>query len=377
MHALRTGKSTFRVAIIIAISVAVRILDATAQTGASETLTPPANEIKSLKKAGPPHVSSKLGIVADFRNYTQMVAANEVAALIATGQETGPHSEAALRVVPMVGSGGFQNIRDVLTLADADMSIVPVPLLDRAVVALGSDDLRERIVYIAPLFEEEFHLLTNLSIRNIKQLAGKTVNLGVTNSAEDVLGREVFDRFGLDINVINLDHIDALAAIKKGEIAADLLLADKPLNLLAKFNYEDGFRLIEIPRLHVLDKYFLPVTLTPDDYPNLIVPGTHVDTIGARSVLIAYNWPKGSDRYQLMDFFVRTLFSRFSELPSGPNHPKWRDVPLATSLPGWKQFAPAKRWLDQREFESFLSERGIETPADQTRLLQDLLRSRK
>jgi uncharacterized protein len=369
------GQASLPFALLIATAAALFIWDATAQTSSPEAAARAATKLS--EKARPPHDSSTLGIVADFSNDTEMAAANEVAALITAGQETGPHGEEVLRVTPMAGRGGFQNIRDVLTLPDADMAIVPVPLLDRAVAALGLDHLRERIVYIAPLFEEEFHLIANSRIQNIKQLAGKIVNFGVTDSAEDVLGREIFDSLGLDIKVINLDHKTALAALRKGEVEADLLFADKQLNLLAAFNGEAGLRLIEIPHLYTFDKDLLPATLTHDDYPNLIASGTSVTTIGARSVLIAYKWPSGSSRYQLMDFFVRTLFSRFSELPSGPNHPKWGDVHLAASLHGWAQFPPAQHWLDQHGLESFLSERGIDASADQSRRLQDLLRSRK
>jgi hypothetical protein len=285
----------------------------------------------------------------------------------------------ALRVAPMVGDGGLQNIRDVLTLAEADMSIVPVALLDRAPV-MGLGDVRKQIVYIAPLYVEEFHILAPLWIRNISDLAGKTVNLGVKNSAVAVLGGEIFERLGLKVNVVNLDHSAAMSALRKREIAADLVLSRKPEASLVSYTaseaLEDGLHLIAIPYLPAL-KDFLPATLTYDDYPNLILPGQSIDTIGTRSVLIAYNWPKGSDRYRLLDFFVRTLFSRFPTLKAGPHHPKWEEVNLAATLPGWSRFPLAQRWLDQQEFETFLSKFGNGAEADRARLFDDFLRWRK
>src|SRR5207248_151251 len=99
-----------------------------------------------------------------------------------------------------------------------------------------------------------------------------------------------------------------------------------------------------------------------------------IDTVGVRSVLISYNWPEGSDRYRLLDFFVRNLFSRFSELKAGPHHPKWREVDLAATLPNWSRFRPALRWVDEREFESFLSKWGTGDAADRARLIHDFLR---
>jgi TRAP-type uncharacterized transport system substrate-binding protein len=374
MNAVRTPRNVLSVVLLMAACMAQLIPGATAQTSALERDTNATNETIPLKKAGSPHDEYTTGIVTGGQNETEFAAASEIATLIATRQVTGPHGEVALRVAPMVGDGGFQNIRDVLTLAEADMSIVPVALFNRARAEPGLDDVRRHIVYIAPLYVEEFHVLAPLWIRNISDLAGRTVNLGVKNSAAAVLGGEVFERLGLKVNVVNLDQSAAMSALKKGEIWADLVLSSKPVRSLAS---EAGLHLIGIPYLPALEKDFLPATLTLDDYPYLVFGQTSVNTIAARSVLIAFNWPKGSNRYRLLDFFVRSLFSRFPELQVGPHHPKWREVNLAATLPGWSQFPPAQRWFDQQEFESFLSKRGIDAEADRARLLHDFLRWRE
>jgi hypothetical protein len=199
----------------------------------------------------------------------------------------------------------------------------------------------------------------------------------VKNSAGAVLGGEIFERLGLKVNVVNFDQSAAVSAMKTGEVWADLVLSGKPVGSLASYSIiEDGFHLIAVPYLPALEKEFLPATLTHDDYPNLVLSES-VTTIGARSVLIAYNWPKGSDRYRLLDSFVRTLFSRFAELKAGPHHPKWEEVNLAATLPGWSRFPPAQRWLDQREFDTFLSKFGNGAEADRARLFDDFLRWRK
>jgi TRAP-type uncharacterized transport system substrate-binding protein len=374
MHAVRTPKNVLSV--LVAACIAQLIPGATAQTSAPERVTNATNETRPFKKAGPPHDQYTTGIVTGDPNGTEFAAASEIATLIATGQETGPHGEAALRVTPMVGDGGLQNIRDVLTLADTDMSIVSLALLNRARAVLGLGDVRKQIVYIAPLYVDEFHILASWLIRNISDLAGKTVNLGVKNSAAAVLGGEIFERLGLKVNVVYLDQSAAMSAMTKGELAADLVLSGKPTGLLARHSWEE-FHFIEIPYLPTLEKDFLPATLTHDDYPNLILFGQSIHTIGTRLALIAYNWPKGSDRYRLLDSFVRTLFSRFAELKAGPHHPKWEEVNLAATLPGWSRFPTAQRWLDQQEFDTFLSKFGSGAEADRARLFDDFLRWRK
>jgi uncharacterized protein len=374
MHAVRTPRNVLSVVLLMAACMAQLILGATAQTSATGRVTNATNETGPLKKAESPHDQNTIGIATG--DLTEFVTADEIATLIATGQETGPHGEVALRVAPMVGDGGLQNIRDVLTLAEADMSIVPEALLNRARAVPGLDDVRTQITYIAPLYVEEFHITAVGPIRNISDLAGKTVNLGVKDSAGAVLGGEIFGRLGLKVNVVNLDRNTAMSAMRAGKIAADLVLSSKPVDSLRSYtNLGEGFHLVAIPHLPVLQD-FLPATLTYDDYPNLI-GSKSINTIGVRSVLIAYNWPNGSGRYRLLDFFVRTLFSRFSQLKASPHDPKWRNVNLAATLPGWSRFPPAQRWLDQQEFESFLSKFGDGAEADRARLFDDFLRWRE
>jgi TRAP-type uncharacterized transport system substrate-binding protein len=377
MHAIRTPKNVLSVVLLVVACIAQLIPGATAQTSPPKSVTTATNEISPLKKAGSPHDQNTTGIVTGDPNGTEFAAASEIATLITTGQETGPHGEVALGVTPIVGDGGLQNIRDVLTLAEADISIVPVALLNRA-PALGLGDVRKLIVYIAPLYVEEFHLVAPLWIQNINDLAGKTVNLGVKNSAGAVLGGEIFERLGVKMNVVNLDPNGAMSAMRKGEIAADLVLSSKPVGSVASYAMLEGeFHLITIPFLPAMEKDFLPVTLTYNDYLDLIGAAESVHTIGARSALIAYNWPKGSDSYRLLDFFVRTLFTRFSEFKAGLHHPKWRQVNLAATISGWSRFPPAQRWLDRQEFESFLSKFGTGAAADRARLFDDFLRWRE
>jgi uncharacterized protein len=54
--------------------------------------------------------------------------------------------------------------------------------------------------------------------------------------------------------------------------------------------------------------------------------------------LSAFTWT-------LLGNFVDTFFSRFSELQAASRHGKWQEINLAATLPGWKRFKPAERWL--------------------------------
>ena len=85
---------------------------------------------------------------------------------------------------------------------------------------------------------------------------------------------------------------------------------------------------------------------------------------------------------------IPVLFGALSGLALADRHPKWRDVNLAATLPGWSRFAAAEEWLVkakeqqagtlQKRFEDFL--RATRKPgspdlsaAEQKRLFEEFV----
>ncbi|MGY3239149.1 TRAP-type uncharacterized transport system substrate-binding protein [Bradyrhizobium sp. USDA 4448] len=328
-----------------------------------------------------------VGFVTGSPQCTEFAMAQDIATTLAAGQETGPHGEVALRVLPIVGNGGIRNVLDVLTLPGADVAIAPVALVDRLREARTFGDISERLTYIAPLHIEEFHLLARPEIGSLTELAGKRVNLGEDGSASAILGRDVFSRLGVKISESNLGPEAALDGLRKGDLAAALLVSGKPVSLLTQVSQLDGIRLLPIPySKELLQQEYLPSTLRHQDYPNIVAAEASVDTIAVKSALFAYNWPIGSERYRLLDLFVQTFFTRFPEFLGGAHHPKWREVNLAAQLPGWQRFRAAERWLRQQSggeaalrkaFGRFLEEKPTANPPDREELFRDFLRWRE
>jgi TRAP-type uncharacterized transport system substrate-binding protein len=327
-----------------------------------------------------------VGFVTGAPNTTEFAIAQDLAKAVENGQETGPHGEVALRVLPMVGNGGTRNIADVLTLAGADMAIAPVVLVDRLRDARTLGDVRGKLVYIAPLYIEEFHLLARPEIKSLTELAGKSVNLGEEGSASALLGREVLNGLGVKINESNFGLDVALEGMRKGQISATLVVSGKPVNFLARDLQIDGIHFLPIPYSPQMQQDYLPSSLRQEDYPNIIRSGERVDTIAVKSALFAYNWPARSERFRLMDFFVQTLFSRIAEFSGETHHPKWREVNLSGQLPGWQRFRPAERYLQghpsddkslREAFARFMEPRSIGDPSEREQLFQQFLRWRE
>jgi TRAP-type uncharacterized transport system substrate-binding protein len=303
-----------------------------------------------------------------------------------------------LRILPIVGVGGPQNIRDVRYLKGVDIGLTQLSVLNsfrNSNQTLGKYD--DKIVYIAKLFNEEVHLIAGRDITSIEQLNGRKVNIDEVRSGTSQTMRDVFKRLGIKIEEVNVIQGQAFEMLKAGEIAATAYVSGKSAKLISNTKFERGMHFIPVPfSKEISDAEYLPTDLTHDDYPDLIPTGQVIQTIADEVILIGYNWPKNTDRYRRVQRFVDAFFPKIEEFRKPPNHPKWREVNLAVTVKDWKRFEPAEEWLAstrnpdvaslQSDFRQFTSSqqggvpsqggatRGVITPAHSDELFQEFLK---
>lgn len=294
-----------------------------------------------------------------------------------------------LRILPVVGIGGPQNIRDVRSLKGIDLGLTQTSILNsfrRSNEQLGSFD--NKIVYVTKLFNEETHIVVRNNITSLEQLQGQKVNLDATGSGTSYSMRDVFKRLNIKVEEVSLTQAEAFEKLKRGEIAATVLIAGKPARSMTLLKGTDGLHFLSIPYTATLGADYLPTTLNHDEYPELIPAGQSVDTIAVGAVLIAYNWPKNTERYRRVEKFIQAFFPRITDFQRPPNHVKWREVNLASTLPGWNRFEPAETWINahrnpgapdaqRTQFSEFLATRGVrdnDNPADTEQLFQEFLK---
>jgi TRAP transporter TAXI family solute receptor len=324
--------------------------------------------------------ANTLSIVSGNPNATYMTIAYDMSAVLDDGDD--------FRILPVIGKGGGQNIKDVRFLKGVDLGITQSNLLPyfKKTNEIGTID--DKIVYIAKLFNEEMHLVVRdgSGITSIEQLAGKRVNFSDVGSGTQLSTRDIFERLGVKPEEVNMGQADAFEKLKTGEIAATILIAGKPAGSMIKLKAADGFRILPVAYAKPLQNEYLPATLTTEDYPGLIAPGQKVETIAVGAVLIAFNWPKGTDRYRRIQKFVDAFFPRLAEFQKAPRHPKWKEANLAAVLPGWTRFAGAEEWLRKRDgmaqgereqFDQFVAgrrEKAVALPSEERdRLFQEFL----
>jgi uncharacterized protein len=298
-----------------------------------------------------------------------------------------------LRILPIVGIGGPQNIRDVRYLKGIDIGLTQLSVLNSFQSSnklMGKYD--DKIVYIAKLFNEEVHLIAGRDITSIEQLNGRKVNIDEVRSGTSQTMRDVFKRLGIKIEEVNVVQGQAFEMLKAGEIAATAYVSGKSAKLISNLKFERGIHFLPVPFPAEIAAEYLPTDLTHDDYPDLIPTGQVIQTIADEVVLIGFNWPKNTDRYRRVQKFVEAFFPKIEDFRKPPNHPKWREVNLAVTVKGWKRFEPAEEWLAsnrnpevatlQTDFRQFISsqggaQRGVVSANQSDELFQEFLKWRQ
>ncbi|MGH6866779.1 MAG: TAXI family TRAP transporter solute-binding subunit [Methyloceanibacter sp.] len=288
---------------------------------------------------------------------TDLTIVQDIAAVLDNGD--------ALRVVPMVGKGPAQTLKDVMFMRGVDMGITQANILKHYAKTGELGNIGSQIAYVAKLFNEEMHVLARDETTDIRALEGKAVNFGPEGSGSELTSRLVFEALGINVQPRHLDEADAIAQLKAGEIDASVVVTGKPAPTLVHLEEGSGLKLLGVPYAEGLEDEYYPAAFSEEDYPALIQSGQRVDSLAVCAVLVSFNWTEG-DRYRKLDNFVSKFFSKFDAFQVAPRHPKWQEVNFAATLEGWRRSPLSQTWIDQakrvtdnsakQKFDTFLAQ---------------------
>lgn len=321
-----------------------------------QTVAPSSEEnIKERKNKG------TIGIATGQLGAAYPGLAQDIAKVLDDGDD--------LRIIPMITYGSEGNLEDLLYLRNVDIAFTKADNFAHF-KEKSNVNLRNRIHYITRLYDAELHVLVRPEIKDWEDLRGKKVNIGVAGNAAHTTVPVVMKAFGLDFEVLTLDHAIAIEMMKKGEISAAMRVGGKPMTTFTKVPAGSGFRFLPISVSDFADKFseiYVLGKLTSQDYPALVPTGEEITTIAVPDILAVYNWPKNTDRYHRVEKFITAFFRKFPELQKEPFHEKWKDVNLAATVAGWTRSEIAERMLQEMggspadplrdEFNAFLNKR--------------------
>jgi TRAP-type uncharacterized transport system substrate-binding protein len=264
----------------------------------------------------------------------------------------------------------------------ADFALVP---LDQFVEPGQGADWRQRAPYIARLHNEEIELVTSRAIADIRQLAGRKVNVGAADSAAAASAALIFSRLNVAATWTNFTLREALQRLKDGRIDAVLTIGGRNSELLTAFGDDGRFHFAAIPYAPTLGAAYAPARASAKDWPKLIGADEKVDTLSVPLALVAVD---GGDpeRAQRMAPAADRFLTNFEQLLDESKDPGWREVNLAAQLDQTPRFAAAQSWLDQNkgaasaDLDAFraaaqaVDANGGPNGADSDRLYQSLIR---
>ena len=278
-------------------------------------------------------------VISGNPNGTYLFFAYDMSAVLDSGDD--------LRVLPVVGKGAFQNVKDILHLKGVDLGITQSDIMSflKKTPEFGAN-IDDRMHYIAKLYNEEMHILAGPGINSVADLNGKKVNYSDAGSGTQFSTRLIFEALGVKPQEVNMGQADGFLQVKSGEIAATVLIGGKPTAAFAKLQAEPGLKLLPVAYTEALETGYFPAKLTNEDYPGLIPQGQVVDTIAVGAILACYAWPSNTDRYRRVAKFTEAFLSKFEDFRKPPRHAKWRETNISTPVKGWKRFAAAQEWID-------------------------------
>jgi TRAP transporter TAXI family solute receptor len=251
----------------------------------------------------------------------------------------------SLRVLPIAGKGGAQNITDLLYLKGVDVAIVQSDVLATLREKGLHYDIDKRVEYVTKLFNEEVHLVAREGIQSVSDLEGRRVNFGPVAGGAEMTGEALFAALSVRAQISHLEDAQALAALKRGEIDAMLSVAPAPTALYSQITAQDRLHLVAIPYTDKLPAGYVPTSIDAKNYPGLSGNSTQIESVSVSAVMVVFAWPKGGAREQRLTRFITRFFDKFDNLLAPAHHPKWQEVNLAADLPGWRRNGAAQAWL--------------------------------
>lgn len=282
-----------------------------------------------------------------------MVTGGKVGTYMAFGKDIARVAEGAGVTVNVLDSkGSLDNIRRITSKEKAGLAIVQsdvMGLLSRSKNG-ESVDLANKLRMVAPLFNEEVHILARSSINSMNDLNGKNVIVGGEGSGSTITATNLFQLLNITPkSTVAVDPILGVRAVLSGESDAVVFVGGKPVKMFK--NIEElgkikvGPNAGKLDQVHFLaikddrlSKEYKPAVLTHADYDFVT---TDVPTVSVAAVLISYDYTRKKNAYyqdqcQTMGLLLRSMYDNLIELKAN-GHPKWKEVDLNAEMPIWKR----------------------------------------
>ena len=305
-----------------------------------------------------------VGIAGGLLSGTYMRFVDEMASALNDGDN--------LRILPVVSYGAASNLDDLLYLRGIDAAVTQSDVFEYFRTQRKTANLDSRVQYIIRLPIAELHILARNEVQSLEDLRGKKVNFGPAGTGASLTGTIIFQRLGINVDQVLIDQPTALQKLQSGQVDAIARVIPKPIDFFAKIPQNSGLHLVSIPFSKTFEDFYTLGEFTKQDYPSLLQGQDRVDTIAVPAVLAVFNFSraKNTERYVKVSRFIEYVFNRWDTFQHPPYDPKWRDINLAATVPGWTRFSVAEDQL--RKMQTAQRQQQQQEPGFETSLSNQL-----
>ena len=251
--------------------------------------------------------------------------------IIATGDKSGTYYPIGSKIAELLTNdalsmqvkaestnGSIDNINR-LNDGKVDLAIIQNDIAYYAAnaVEMYKDKKVDNLRAIASLYPEtcQFITLESSGIKNIADLKGKKVAVGVEGSGTEANARQILEAYGItykDINAQFLSFSEGSTALKDGKVDAAFLTAGYPTKAVQDIAMQQKIRILPIDNerstiLSGLYPYYTKIIIPRNTYENL---NEEIPTISVRALLVT------SDKFddQKGREIARVIFNNTKEL---------------------------------------------------------------
>ena len=269
--------------------------------------------------------------------------------VMATGGETGTYyavgNVMATALNPLlknsnlkvVVSGGSQD--DIIRIEDGEAQLGTVQNDVMSYAMNGTDTFADlgactNFRAVAGLYDETCQIITtDMSIKTVEDLKGKTVSVGDAGSGVEFNAKQILDVYGLsfdDIKAVNSGFTDSASSLKDGKIDAAFVTAGAPTTAVTDLATTNKISVVAIDSEHA-DKLIAEHPF----YTKAVIPGgtykgvdADTETVSVRATLIASADLSEDVVYEL----TKALFENQESMAG--SHDKFKELSLETAMNG-------------------------------------------
>jgi TRAP-type uncharacterized transport system substrate-binding protein len=240
--------------------------------------------------------------------------------------------EAALRILPMVGSGSVQALQDLEQFKKVDAALVTSDSLAYVQAQNILEKQNEKFTYVAVLKPLPVYLLAKRNITNITQLAGKRIATGRADSASFATGELLLGAMEVPFLRVPQAQEMAIEALASGKADAALVLG-RPQNL--ERLSPSAYHILPVVLPQQLAQIYQSATLTATDAPAFLHGDEKRDTVSTSLVLAVNEDGLNAEQRRGLKLFVTQYFKQ----------PGNAEASLGAEVPGWQREANAAALL--------------------------------